>query len=111
MIKPSQAKNTPILELRLWDSGTSFKDSKTPLWIGSVQYHMPPHKLLAIRPSERSSYATKDAVEQIAQWLGTEHIPWKKIHPKEIKTHNSKRTRASREYPGYILLIPAKTPS
>lgn len=34
-----------ILELRLWQSGITFSDTPTPLWLGVLTYHIPPEKL------------------------------------------------------------------
>ena len=40
------AHSQDILELRLWNSGVKFTDSRLPLWIGIITYHTPPEKLL-----------------------------------------------------------------
>jgi len=37
-----------IIELRLWNSGAQFTNNKTPLWIGTINYHIPLQKLFGI---------------------------------------------------------------
>jgi membrane-associated phospholipid phosphatase len=37
-----------IMELRLWQTNVHFLDSDVPLWIGTVNLHYPPHRILGI---------------------------------------------------------------
>lgn len=41
--------NSTIIELRLWKSGLSFSDNNLPLWIGTINYHHAPKKLLSLK--------------------------------------------------------------
>ena len=74
MIRPTQKTDHAVLELRLWAAATHFKNSSTPLWVGTLQYHMPPHKLMALTRKQRSHYATENALSQLRETLATAHF-------------------------------------
>ncbi len=45
-----QVPNQPtIIELRLWDSGIQFYGNPMPLWVGSLNYHIPPERLISLK--------------------------------------------------------------
>lgn len=68
---------TTIIELRLWKSGIHFKKNSLPLWIGSINYHTAPKKLISLQKSYAISLIDEDGVNQLIKEL--KNYCWKII--------------------------------
>lgn len=62
MIKHIPQQKT-IIELRFWSTHVNFYDQDIPLWIGTVDLHLPPHKLIALHKELRIAYGSPDIIE------------------------------------------------
>lgn len=58
MIKHLPDKKS-IIEIRLWRTNVSFTDSKIPIWIGSLDLHLPPHKLINFYKKPEITFSSK----------------------------------------------------
>lgn len=90
-----------ILELRLWKTNVTFVNSPNPVWIGTINLHTSPEKLITIRGPSTISFDSGDITEvlhnDIAQNFRSKiiTIPTEE-HPEKIQALNWK---------GQILII------
>jgi len=71
------AENHTTIELRLWQTGTSFIDNSLPLLIGSVNYHLPTGKTLqALRPSLQISLLRGAGLNELSENITADYT-WK----------------------------------
>ncbi|AML54824.1 LssY C-terminal domain-containing protein [Coxiella burnetii] len=91
---------TTIIELRLWESGIRFEDNAWPLWVGSINYHIAPKRLITLRRPHEISLVNGGGVNELARALT--NYQWKKIF-----LHGSKKPKKIRplEWNGEILII------
>ena len=81
---------TTIIELRLWESGIRFEDNALPLWVGSINYHIAPKRLITLRSPHEISLVNGGGVNELAA-AQTKNYQWKKIFlyasdkPKKIR--------------------------
>lgn len=54
-----------LLELRLWRTKVFFIDNPQPLWIGSLNYHTPPKKLLTLHRRYMIEFKSGEAIKQL----------------------------------------------
>ena len=80
---------TTIIELRLWKSEIHFENNDTcPLWIGSLNYHIAPGRLITLRRPHETSFINEDGINQLTKALS--NYQWKKTffhsskNPEEI---------------------------
>lgn len=76
VIKHIQKKQT-IIELRLWASGITFNNTNLPLWIGSINYHTPPQRLLILKKPHEITLADSGGIDELQKNL--DNYQWKKI--------------------------------
>lgn len=62
MIKQMPHSNTTV-ELRLWETQVYFTDCNVPLWIGTVNFHFAPNKLLTRAKKSLISFAPPNILE------------------------------------------------
>lgn len=62
-------KKTTIIELRLWRSDTVFNDSVLPLWVGSINYHISPKRLVSLRQSSEITLGNGGGINQLIHEL------------------------------------------
>lgn len=67
-----------IIELRLWASGITFSNSHLPLWIGSIDYHTPPHHLIALKKLEQITLADDAGITNLTKDIND--YQWKIVH-------------------------------
>lgn len=103
MIKHIKDRNM-ILELRLWHTNVEFIDTNIPLWIGTINYHLPPHKLLSIhKRSHAIVFSSPEIINQLEKNLVNYDFKIftisKTLQPEKIKALN---------WDGEILIIKPK---
>lgn len=76
LIKHLPKKQT-IIELRLWASGTTFTNSTVPLWIGTINYHVAPQRLLTLKKPHEITLAASGGIDELQKDLA--NYQWKKI--------------------------------
>lgn len=54
-----------IIELRLWSTEVHFYDNSTPLWIGTINLHSPPLKLLGFQSTRTISFTSPDVINAL----------------------------------------------
>ncbi|WP_267256847.1 LssY C-terminal domain-containing protein [Coxiella endosymbiont of Ornithodoros maritimus] len=91
---------TTIIELRLWESGICFEDNALPLWVGSINYHIAPKRLITLRKPHEISHINGGGVNELTETLA--NYQWKKIF-----LHDSEKPEKIRplEWNGEILII------
>jgi len=77
-------KGKLIVEMRLWQSGVTFTNTKVPLWIGSVNFHKAPKKVLALSLQKQITLINGGGMTQLSNTL--DHWHWRIIQtPKDIQ--------------------------
>ena len=95
---------TTIIELQLWESGVRFEDSPLPLWVGSINYHLPPKHLITLHRPHEMTWLNSGGINQLVPILSGHQWRKLKIHsPQE-----SKKIHPIREWDGALLLIRSK---
>jgi len=59
----------PVLILRLWQTTIKMKDSDQTLWLGSINYHLPPHRMLTLHHTHAQHWVYKPATSQLIPYL------------------------------------------
>lgn len=57
------------LTFQLWKSSITLRDSQKQLWLGSVSYYVPRHKLLSLAKKDQSKHIFIGATEQLVPYL------------------------------------------
>lgn len=94
-----QEKN--IIELRLWTTNVHFINSSTSLWIGTINVHTPPEKLIGLREGSHISFTQRDVV----QLLHNDTSRNFKHKILKIGTDSQPREIQKLEWDGRILII------
>ena len=94
-----------IIEFRLWKSDTKFTDSKTPLWIGTVNFHVPPENLFALH-----HFQTEISLQETGGIRQLVHSIRKKYQLKHIHIPPNRQPEKVRVlgWDGHILVIRPK---
>lgn len=93
------ADNETILELRLWQSGVQFKDSSTPLWVGTINYRT--HKQrFTLKESPETTLANQGGISNLIQDLG--HYQYKVIY---VSPNSQPQNVQHLNWDGSILVI------
>lgn len=93
-----------ILEIRLWHTNVEFINTNIPIWIGTINYHLPPHKLLALHKKTHSIvFSSPEIIDKLEKNLANYdfkiiNIP-ESLQPEKIKLLN---------WDGEILIIKSK---
>ena len=96
-------KKTTIIELRLWKSGAVFNDSVLPLWIGSINYHIAPKRVILLhRPSE-ITLIKGGGINQLIYELSD--YQWEKV---SLQRHQGLKKEYPLNWDGTILIIRAR---
>lgn len=69
--------NNQSVILRLWQSDITLKNSKYPLWLGVINYHLAPHKLLTPHKHFTIHKLFFGATKELTSYL--ENYSWKQI--------------------------------
>ncbi len=93
-------KKQTIIELRLWSTGITFNNTEVPLWIGSINYHIPPHRLISLKKLHEITLAETGGIDELQKDIS--HYQWKKI--KVSLAHQPKRITPL-EWDGTIIII------
>ncbi len=99
MIKPTGNKGS-IIELRLWATHVNFTDSKKSLWIGAINLHKPPKRLISLRHSDIIRSAPSKVIKKIKQNLTSYRIKIMRVSTADQPKH----IQAS-DWNGTVLLI------
>ena len=99
MIKHLSNKTT-IIELRLWESGTVFDDSVLPLWVGSINYHIAPKRLISLRRPSEITLVNGGGINQLIHELS--NYQWEKI---TLQSHQEPQKTHLLDWDGTILII------
>ena len=95
-------KEATIIELRLWESGAVFSGDVLPLWVGSINYHIPPKCLISLhRPSE-ITLANGGGINQLIHELSD--YQWEKV---TLQSHREPQKTHPLNWDGAILIIRA----
>ena len=91
-----------IIELRLWESGVWFEDSRLPLWIGSINYHLASKHLITLNRFHEITWLNNGGTNKLIPILSG--YQWKrlKIYP---HLQESKKNQYLREWDRTLLLI------
>ncbi len=91
MIKHVHHSST-IIELRLWESGVQFYANLIPLWVGSVNYHAPPLRLISIQKTRAVTLNGDGGLSIVAKDNHTDQKKWIQVptdkQPKKINPLN-----------------------
>ena len=101
-------KKTTIIELRLWESGAIFNDSILPLWIGSINYHIAPKKLISLRQPSEITLVNGGGINQLIHELLYSDYQWKEI---VLQSHQEIQKNHFLGWDGTILIIRAREES
>ena len=67
MLKP--LANNKIFVLQLWYTNLTIKDTKFPLWLGTIHFYLPKHKLLSLHHKAQNEYLFNNVVSQFRKYL------------------------------------------
>ena len=92
---------TTIIELRLWKSDVQFKDSPLPLWVGSINYGLPPKHLVTLHRLHEMTWFNGGGINQLVPVLSG--YQWKKLKIRSYR--ESKKIYCISKWDGALLLI------
>jgi membrane protein DedA with SNARE-associated domain/membrane-associated phospholipid phosphatase len=74
--------NNGDMEIRLWPTNVKLTDSKQRIWIGNISMHYPPNKLISIKKSDHSYYATENSMQFLLANINTKDVTTRQIQTK-----------------------------
>ena len=98
------AHATTIIELRLWESGVRFEDSPLPLWVGSINYRLPPKHLITLHRLHEMTWFNSGGINQLIPALSG--YQWRKLKIRPYQ--ESKEIHCIPKWDGALLLIRSK---
>lgn len=72
LMKTTRSGNT--IELRLWNSDAQFTDSRIPLWLGTINFHISPAKKISFANFKQVSLQESGGIKQLKNDLETLNI-------------------------------------